>query len=337
MDTIDEYALQQKGFYPCTNPRVVTSDWYFHNMCLTPEDIRDRTVELIKENKIDKTDPLVESIAGFCMPYLRTKENGGKIMNQGIELNFNDHCVLYALLHLNTSFQTNGSFTCNERDLYKATKINDTDCGIKPCRVRNSLKTLATKKFPFLYIPQEKQETFPGFGSLIEYEEYTVKDPSPQNGNGGSSQPRYSRRYRITLNEKLFTKKDNSYRVLNPNIGGEIREFYRKHGGKPSKYDIRFYDFLLWNNEQEIRKDYKELADSPLLMRNLKRERKDIRARIVEIYELYKELGYLERYELDYPGWSKNLDILYLNPDKFHKIRQNKTIKRKTKKNGPNN
>ena len=253
-------------------------------------------------------------------------------MNQGMELSFTTHCVLHAILHLHESFKDVGSFICNERDLYRAMRINKKTPSVKPSRIRESLEILATKKFPFLYIPQNQRVEFPAFGSLIdlETEERPDKETEPPKGNGKPSHatPRYSRHYKITLNRDLFEPVQNSFRRMNPNIGSEIREYKKKHGGKPTEYDIRFYDLLVRENDQTIKRNFLDIADAPLLMRHLRKQRKElyIRDRITKIYELYKGLGYLEDYELDHQGWNlRPYDILYLNPKKFYRMREDGT------------
>jgi len=325
MDIKNEHALQRPRFTPLQ--WVTLAEWYFRTKCMTPEKIIERMLTMTREEMGEAAEPILE----FYTSYYEC-EKEGKTMNQGIELSFTTHCVLHAILHLHESLKGVGSFICNERDLYRAMKINKKTPGVKPSKIRESLEILATKKFPFLYMPQNQRVEFPAFGSLIdlETEERPDKEIKPPKGNGKSSHAtsRYSRHYKITLNTNLFTPVKNSFRLMNPNIGSEIREYKKKHGGKPSEYDIRFYDLLVTENDQTIKRNFLDIADAPLLMRHLIKQRKEpyIRDRITKIYKLYKGLGYLEDFKLDQQGWNlRPYDILYLNPEKFYRARKNGT------------
>ncbi len=121
----------------------------------------------------------------------------------------------------------------------------------------------------------------------------------------------------------------DTYFVLKPaNCYQEIKLLV----GNASKFVYRFVDYLLTEVAQRTRKkngitdyqikiNYETLGtilrmDSYIKTRNWKK----MRAAINNCYETATKLGYLNDFRIEQHGVTKEIDILILNPDKFHKI-----------------
>jgi hypothetical protein len=63
-----------------------------------------------------------------------------------------------------------------------------------------------------------------------------------------------------------------------------------------------------------------------MLMDNMirNRKKKDIRSKLNDIYEMYCNLGYLTDFKIDQKGIRHKVDILYLNHQKFYRLRDGK-------------
>ena len=101
--------------------------------------------------------------------------------------------------------------------------------------------------------------------------------------------------------------------------------------GNASKFVYRFVDYLLTEVAQRGRKktaidwkikiNYQSLGtilrmDSYIKTRNWKKMRNAIN----NCYETAQKLGYIQEYQIEQQGVTKEIDIIYLNPEKFHKI-----------------
>ena len=248
--------------------------------------------------------------------------NGGK----GIDLTFGEACLIYGIAYIFTKYDPPPPYIeCTEKELYRALRCEKKFDGRQKQKLGRTLEGLSKKEFPFYWnetkkIGDERVRTrWLTFDSLIKLAWGIWNDgefqetPSKENFEI----------YRIQLNEKLFGRVNKNFRLLDPNIGKEIRDYRRKRNGRASKYDIRLYDLLLNENRTVISRNYLKIAQAPMLMDDLIRNRKkrDIRSKLNDIYEMYCALGYLVDFKINQAGTYCEKDVLYLNPEKLYGLR----------------
>jgi len=249
--------------------------------------------------------------------------NGG----EGIDLSFEEECLIYGIANLFSNNDYPEYIECTEKELFKALKNNKKPCGWERQKRRKMLENLSNKRFPIYWSEEEGNRiwrwlTYDVLIKLawgIETENGNLEfKPFPTKENFS--------RYKIAFNEKLIGRLRNNFRLGNPDIIREIREYRKGQGKKASKYDIRFYYLLLHENKKVIKRNYLKIAQAPLLMRRYIKDRKFkfIREKINSIYRMYADLGYLSNYYINHEGARYNVDILILNPDKFYRLRDEK-------------
>ena len=250
--------------------------------------------------------------------------NGGK----GIDLTFGEACLIYGIAYLFSQYEPHPPhIACTEKELYQALRDERKFDGRQRQRLGDTLEDLSKKEFPLYWTEYQMVEgkkvktKWITFGSLFELAWGFWDD--------GEFQETPSREnfelYRIELNEKIFGRIDQSFRMVDPNIGREIRKYRKKQkrNGRASKYDIRLYDLLLNQNKAVITRNYLRIAQAPMLMDNMIKNRKqrDIRDQLSDIYKMYYHMGYLTNFKIDQMGTRHKVDVLYLNPEKFYGLR----------------
>lgn len=274
---------------------------------------RKQALQYLKNDRIDPygSNKIKEEVVAFL-------NNGG----EGIDLTFEETCMIYGIANIFTKFDYPDYVECSERELYKAMKYDKNLSGWQRQRLRKIVEDLSNKKFPIYWTEGDgwRWLTFDTLIKLawgIESEEGRVEfiKSLPTRNN--------FTRYKIAFNKMLIGNMHKNYRLGEPNIGKEIKEYRKSKKGRPSKYDIRLYDLLLNENKRVIKRNYLKMAQAPMLMDHYIRERKFklIRKKLNSIYKMYKELGYLLDYEIDIKGAKNRIDVFYLNPDKFYRLR----------------
>jgi hypothetical protein len=242
--------------------------------------------------------------------------NGG----EGIDLTFDETCLIYGIAYIFTKYEYPPYIECTEKQLYEALKYEKKFGGWQRRKLGRMLEDLSLKKFPLYW--KEERRRWITFDSLIRLAWGIRIDESNVEFQELPSRENFEL-YRIWLNERLFGRVNKNFRLVNPNIGREIREYRRMRDERPSKYDIRLYDFLLNENRRIIKRNYLKIAQAPMLMDGLIRKRRKgwIRTRLNDIYEMYYNLGYLKDFKIDQAGTRYEVDVLYLNPQKFYLLR----------------
>lgn len=238
---------------------------------------------------------------------------------EGIDLTFDEACLIYGIAYLFTWHEYPSYIECTEKQLYEALKYEKKISGWQRQRLRKIIEELSLKRFPVYWI--ENKCRWLTFDSLIKLAWGVRTGESNIEFKTLPTRENFEL-YRIELNEKLFGRVNKNFRLVDPNIGREIRDYRRKSNRKASKYDIRLYDLLLHKNESVIKRNYLKIAQAPMLMDNMIKNRKqrDIRDKLNDIYEMYYHMGYLTNFEIDQIGTRYKVDVLYLNPEKFYQL-----------------
>jgi len=248
----------------------------------------------------------------------------------GIELTFNDTHTLYGLFLIwNVREWDLGHWPeiikFPERELHHAMGYNKAQTGNRG-RIRRSLCTLASKKFPFLWSQErdghpdtqgkssQKNEPktkvqFPDYDTLIRIPKAncdTLKTIAEDPKRYPTTNDVDFHNLEIQFNPRLFAW-ENSFRCVNPKICMEIKEHRAKRTtekrvGIPSKFDIRFYDLLVNHfraNKSRVERNYKKIAQAPLLMSAdyINRKDKEVRDKVTELYDFFIEMGHGNKIE----------------------------------------
>ena len=236
---------------------------------------------------------------------------------EGIDLAFEEICMVYGIAYIFTKYDYPPYIVCKEKELYETLGYAGKFGGWQRRDLRKALENLSKKNLPLYW--KEHNCRWLTYDSLIKLA-WGVWDD-------GEFQEIPSREnfelYRIELNKRLFGRIEENFRLVNPDIGREIREYRRKHNKRATKYDIRLYGFLIHKNETPIKRNYLKLASGPMLMDGLIRQKgkRWIRDRLNNIYEMYCHLGYLTGFKLDQAGTRYKIDVLHLNHEKFYGLR----------------
>ena len=249
--------------------------------------------------------------------------NGG----EGIDLTFDEACMIFGIARIFTKYDYPNNVEFPKKELYRALNYDNNLSGWQRQRIKRTLEHLAEKRVPIYWTERDGYRwlTFDTLIKLawgIETEEGGIEfESSPTRQN--------FTRYKLALNKRLFGNIPRNFRLANPEIGREIREYRKNRGERSSKYDIRLYDLLLGENKSPIKRNYLKIAQAPMLMDHYIRERKlsIIREKLNSIYQMYTDIGYLKHVEIDQKGSKKDIDILYLNPERFYQLRGNKDDK----------
>lgn len=144
---------------------------------------------------------------------------------------------------------------------------------------------------------------------------------------GGPLEKRFSH-YRIKLNPLIKTDIMRSFRLLPAGIYSMIKD-HKPKGGRVEASAINYIKWLHRHSKgrTEIHINYLELAKHLKMSKFIKRRHhKEVRRKITSYHQLGKELGFLDRFEISRrpPYSKKNVDILYLNPEKFYHLKLKK-------------
>jgi len=244
---------------------------------------------------------------------------------QGMDLTFDEEHLIHGIASIFTMYDYETNYIeCTERGLMKAMRCEKNLSGWKRQDYRRALESLSNKKFP-IYWTERSGWRWVTFDTIIKLAwGVKIKDGNLEFKNV-PTRKNFSR-YRIAFNKLLVGTLTKNFRLANPEIFNEIREYKARINKKPSKYDIRFYYLLLHENKQEIKRNYLKIARAPMLMEHLIKDRKfkELRDRLNSIYRMYYDLRYLSNYHIDYEGAKHNIDILYLNKEKFYQFRDEK-------------
>ncbi|MFC2164028.1 hypothetical protein ACFLT2_03400 [Acidobacteriota bacterium] len=276
-----------------------------------------KTIQWHINNKrldFEKGNQIKEDLIAFL-------NNGG----EGIDLTFDEANMIFGIAYLFTKYEYPQYLECTDGQLFTAMKYKKNLSGWQRQRLRGTLERLSKKKFPMYWTEGKFRIPWMTFDTLFNLES------SFQTGNGVSGNQddhESSKRnlYRISLNKILFGRLSNNFRMLDPFIGRKIRDYRKALAQRPTEYDLRLYDLLLQENKRIVRWNYLKIAQAPMLMDKYIRQRKIkyIRDKLNDLYRMYCDLGYLLDFKIEQPGTKNTVDILYINPDKFYKLRQGK-------------
>lgn len=214
----------------------------------------------------------------------------------------------------------------------------------------DSLVSLAMKQFFIHYIrtywindksnkPERRHDVIREISPLINiregWEYLTDKELNKTMSNHEDSVSDKKRTKIAVRPAPILIDQIETYFIIKPaNYIQEINMKAMKMKTKISKFTYRFIDLLFVEVTQNLMKkgnsfewiferNYKTLATNLRMDNYIKlRKWKLIRETITASYEIAKNLGYINSYELDTNGKTKELDKLYLNPDKFYKMKE---------------
>lgn len=255
---------------------------------------------------------------------INTKEELAAFLNkggEGIDLTFEEACMIYGIANIFTEYDYPDYVECTEKQLNKAMRCDKNLSGWQRKRLRGTLEGLSNKRFPIYWTDRDEWRWLT-FDTLIKLAWGVRSRDGCEEFKTLPTRENFTR-YRITFNKGLVERIRRNFRLGDPNIGKEIREYRKRKGERPSKYDIRFYYLLLGENRKVIKRNYLKIAQAPMLMDHYIRGRKFklIREKLNSIYKMYHNLGYLLDYLIEQQGSRYLIDIFSLNPEKFYKLR----------------
>ncbi len=220
---------------------------------------------------------------------------------EGLDLDLERYRIIMGITYLSTKFKHPEFIECSLSEIYRAAQYKANLSGGQRQRLKSKLEDLSTSQYP-IYGTDGNGKRNLSFGSLLNVERKECK------------------KYVIHLNPHIFGTLDDNFRLVNPNIVQEIREYK-----KPSKYDLRFFFFLLGENNKIIKWNYLKIAGALLMDNQInERQEKRIRERVNSLYQTFLDLGYLRDVTKNHKGVRDSYDILMLNPDKIYGLRDGK-------------
>jgi len=281
---------------------------------------------LLKKNMVrtDSDDVGIESTIADLTTFFN---DGG----EGIDLTFEEACMLHAIAKIFTKYDYPNEIECSKGQIFEAMGCGGNLSGHQRQRLRKVLENLADKKFPIYWSEKDRdggRYKWLTYDSLIKLA-WGVDEDSGKDSHLSPSRSNFSH-YKLAFNRMFIGPWKDGFRLAESNIGNEIRIYKKARGGRPSKYDLRFYYLLIGENKEIVKRNYLKIAKNPMLMDHLIKQRKCrfIREKLDSIYEMYKELGYLLSYEINKKGAKDWVDVFYLNPEKFYRLRKTNTAKR---------
>lgn len=276
---------------------------------------RNQIFEHLEKNLVDYNQQ--EKIKNEAEAFLN---NGG----EGIDLTFDEACLIYGITNIFTKLDYPEFIEFPRKELYRALNYDNNLSGWQRQRIKRTLENLSEKRFP-IYWNEEDGWRWLTFDTLIKL---AWGEKTGDGNKGSESFPTRENfaNYKLALNKHLFGNINRNFRLVNPEIGREIRDYRKNRRERSSKYDIRLYDLLLGENKSPIRRNYLKIAQAPMLMDHYIRERKFsyIRKKLNSIYQMYYDLEYLKNIEIDKKGSKYEVDILRLNPERFYQLRGKK-------------
>jgi hypothetical protein len=131
--------------------------------------------------------------------------------------------------------------------------------------------------------------------------------------------------WKIKLNPVILAGIYNNFRLLPGSIYKQIREH---KPGRVLRAEILFIKWLHKHGKgkTEIRINWLNLADDLKLGPTLRRRHfRQARATVTRLYELAKDLGYIERFQVARPSERTKdgtVDMLFLNPKQFYHLKE---------------
>jgi len=136
---------------------------------------------------------------------------------------------------------------------------------------------------------------------------------------GKPAKKRFSH-YKIRFNLHALGEIDKYFRYLPSGLAKEISDYRKEKGGKSSRYEFDFIEYLYTENRERIEINYLKLAEK-LRIKSTART-KATRRILNRCYETARDLCYLTKYEIDQPGLKSRKDVFYLNPSRFYKLKK---------------
>jgi len=274
--------------------------------------IKPEYAEKFIQNKriFPRNDSTIEQLIEFY-------SNGG----HGIDMSFTETCIFHAIAYLFTAHDYPEYVEFNKHHIYKAMRYNTGPCGWEINNLIDKLEKLSTKKYPFFW--KEDNYLWLYYDNLFTLEKRPKKNDHPSIIR--SKEETFL--FKIKFNQYLVSQMINNFRMIPSDLGLKIREYRKTRNERPSKYDIRFFDLLIQENKKAFSWNFLKIARGPMLMGKLIKNRKIhfIRQKLLSIYKMYKELGFLNHYQINQQGTKDMKDIFFLNPVQFYKLRDPKT------------
>ncbi len=223
-------------------------------------------------------------------------------------------------------------------------------------KIHDALTKLTREQYPIIikkflrYDRKEKQNIYDvalTYEPLIKVtwfyrnvKENTLKEYAQAlSGDGREARGRLKERfshYSIKLNPLIKTDIMRSFRLLPAGIYSMIKD-QKPKGGRVEASEINYIKWLHRHSKgkTEVHINYLELAKHIKMSKFIKRRcYKELRRKITSYHQLGKALGFVDRIEISRrPLYSnKNVDILYLNPEKFYHLRKKNDETRSTTK-----
>jgi len=232
---------------------------------------------------------------------------------RGLDLTFKETHIVHGFLSLWSMHNRERKFRCTINQLYRAMGFNAKPNKREKKKIEKTLCGLTNKKFPIIWKNQAGGYSC-DFNTVIQIHDVSKDASKPIEVDDVNFNDLH-----ISLHYGLFPR-GQRYCYINPRVCMEIRE----HKDNPSKFDVRFYEWLANEWTYRIARNYKVLAETALLLpvKEISKRQKHYRDRIIKIYDLHKAMGYLNSYELDNKNGTRPADILRKNPNKFYQQRQ---------------
>jgi hypothetical protein len=287
---------------------------------------REKKVELLQKNHVVTQGTDVE-ITKTIEELSTCLESG----SGGLDLTFDQESILLGIATLFTKYEAILEVECTKNELFAAAGCDNPSGGQRK-RLEEALVKMADDRFPIYWVERDKDGRrfkWITYDALIKLA-YGIEQKYSNVGIKPSKE-RFTH-FKISYNSMFIGDWAEGYRLFESSICKEIREYRSKRNKRPSKYDIRFFYLLIGENRTPLKRNYLKIARNPMLMEHYIKQRKYkfIRNKLNDIYQMYKDLGYLLGFQIEQKGSVGLLDVFYLNPERFHGLRTPK--KRKEKK-----
>jgi len=121
--------------------------------------------------------------------------------------------------------------------------------------------------------------------------------------------------YKARFNPHAIGEIDKYFRYLPSGFVSEIMEYQKAKGGKASKHEITFIEYLYTESKERIEINYLKLAEK-MRIKQLQ-DKKKMRRILNRCYETARDLDFLLKFETDQPGLRAKKDVFHLNPSRF--------------------
>jgi hypothetical protein len=268
---------------------------------------------------------------------------------EGIDLDIYQERVLECVLRRFTEAGFPEWISLMERDLFTGTGVERVQTkrgktefpGRETQRLRGALANLGCTNYPIMvkafekYDPRLRQNIYSLEGSFAPllavrwvYRGVTENELREFKNEVRGTKAGFHRRFRywrIKLNPVILAGISNgNFRLLPGNIYKQIRDH---KPGRVLRAEILFIKWLHKHGKgkAEIRINWLNLADDLKLGPTLKRRHfREARAVVTRLYELGKDQGYIEHYQVALPSdrtQDRTVDALFLNPKRFYHLK----------------